>query len=211
MADDSKLELRDLREQDEGPYLTKSNAELDLEARTTDGRPNEAVGSATLTLNPNPLGADEYVGVDPIYQNYANETEKPLASQDGVEKEVEQAHRKAYDLSDVDDSQKVVDPGLGGETTKVGAPGGQTFRTVLPGQEGYDLKKAEEQNGPPLRVYLDDDSSGGDGEVEQVDQSGTNRGGTTEPPAPPSSPEDTTDASGTKTDKKAAVKPPSDS
>lgn len=196
----SKLEVRDMSAADEKPYLTKPRAQVDLERRTAeDYKPESEVGS-TVTVNPNPFGEDEYVGTDPIYQNYANDQNKPLASEEGAEKEVEEAYKKSHE---VDDDVAVEDYGLGGKASRaqVGT-GGRTFRTVLPGQEGYDLKKAEEQNGPPLRVYNDEEQKDDEGEVTEVDVPGENRGATTEPPAPPASPGDTTEKAGTKSGEK---------
>lgn len=185
MARNEKLEVRDMDAQDEKGYLTKSRAQVDLERRTEDGYvPDSNLGS-TATVNPNPFGAEEYVGTDPIYQNYANDQNKPLAAEEGVEAEVLEAYK---DEHEVDESVEVTDPGLGGTAAKVPAgTGGATFRTILPGQDGYDRQKAEEQNGPPLRVYNDEEldtssDESGDDETGEV-------GPVVQPPATPAAPQ----------------------
>lgn len=38
-----------------------------------------------------------YIGVDPIYQNHANDTEKPYASEGGGDKLAEEAYREAVE------------------------------------------------------------------------------------------------------------------
>ena len=192
----SKLEVRDLRETDTKPYLTKSNAELDLAARLeADERAGAPGAGGTLTLNPNPVGekvegAGTYVGTDPIYQNSSTVHGRPYDSKgDAPEAKVEKVTFDDNDLSDVDDTVK--DPGFGGETTKVGAKGGETFRTILPGQEGYDLEKAKEQQGPPLRVYADESpSEGGDNEEEKEEAADPTP--STQPPASPAVPTQST-------------------
>lgn len=196
MAREKKLEFRDTEAQDDKPYLTKSRAQVDLERRTAeDYKPESEVGS-TVTVNPNPFGQDEYVGTDPIYQNHSTDQNKPLKAEKGVEAEQLKAYKEEHE---VDEADAVEDFGLGGKARRVptGA-GGRTFRTILPGQEGYDLEKAEEQNGPPLRVYNDEEEGEQEEETTEVPVPGENRGATTEPPTPPSSPGDTSDRAGTK-------------
>ena len=188
MAEDSKkLDFRDMTEKDGETYLTKSNAQLDLERRLDpDYKPDSQIGG-TVTVNPNPFGADAYVGTDPIYQNYSTDQNKPFEAEEGPEGELLKAYKEEHDL----DGQKVAeDYGLGGE-----APVAETgttsrlVRTILPGQEGYDLKKAEEQNGPPLRVFGDESNDEGDeDEVVRADNVGTNMGASTQPPEPPENP-----------------------
>lgn len=171
-----KLKFRD-ENGEEGNYLTKSRAQLDLEARMEEGYvPDSDV--RVRHLNPNPLGDEEYVGTDPIYQNASTEANKPFAAEEGVEKDMLDAFKEEHK---VDDDSAVDDPGLGGKAAAADAgTGARTYRTILPGQEGYDLQKAEEQNGPPLRVYNDEsaeDSGDGDG---SLDVPGINMGATTE-------------------------------
>jgi hypothetical protein len=38
-----------------------------------------------------------YVGVDPVYQNYANDTDKPLAAEEGPDQAAEDAFHEAYE------------------------------------------------------------------------------------------------------------------
>jgi hypothetical protein len=45
---------------------------------------------------------EEYVGTDPVYQNYAEDVHKPLAAEDGVWKDQEEAFREAS-LSHLED------------------------------------------------------------------------------------------------------------
>lgn len=168
--------------------ITKSNAQLDLERRTADGYVPDSDVSGVVTVNPNPFGNDAYVGTDPIYQNYSTDQNKAFESKEGVEAELLKEYKKEHE---VDDSVAVEDFGLGGKAQRAASgTGGATYRTILPGQEGYDLKKAEEQNGPPLRVFNDDEADSSDDEATEVPNPGTNLGGTTEPPAPGAGPTD---------------------
>jgi hypothetical protein len=77
---------------DEVQY-TKPNSQLDLEARLERKNENPDV-HVPVAVNPNPVGEEEYIGTDPIYQNYANETEKPLAG-DGAEQQVVEDFKKS--------------------------------------------------------------------------------------------------------------------
>jgi hypothetical protein len=50
------------------------------------------------SVNPDHLPTDEgYVGVDPIYQNHANDTEKPYAAEGGADGLAEDAYADAVD------------------------------------------------------------------------------------------------------------------
>lgn len=69
-----------------------STAALDLEARLAN---DNAYPGGLLTVNAagvEEAAVDGYRGTDPIYQNYANETEKPLAADGGVWADAEEAH-----------------------------------------------------------------------------------------------------------------------
>lgn len=94
-----------------------STAQLDLERR----QGNEYVGDSELAsrrtfVNPSPLGEEEYIGTDPIYQNHANDTEKPLAASKGVWKDAEDAYKESVAIpEDTDESLVVDDPGMGGK------------------------------------------------------------------------------------------------
>lgn len=68
------------------PQYSKPTSQVDLEERTKDGY----VPSGQLLQGTDPQPAETpFVGVDPIYQNYANETEKPLLAEKGAEKKFE--------------------------------------------------------------------------------------------------------------------------
>jgi len=69
-----------------------STAALDMEARLAN---DNAPSSGVLTVNA--AGVEEaavegYRGTDPIYQNYANDTEKPLSAEEGVWADAEEKH-----------------------------------------------------------------------------------------------------------------------
>lgn len=72
--------------------FAKPTSQLDLEERLARGNEVEPI---LVAINPNQQGLDDvegYVGTDPIYQNYANETEKPYAAEGGAEAEAEALH-----------------------------------------------------------------------------------------------------------------------
>lgn len=71
---------------------TTSTAQKDLEARLSD----DSVPVYNESTNPAPVGEDGFVGVSPEYQNYANDTDAPLASEKGAEAEAEDAFDAAY-------------------------------------------------------------------------------------------------------------------
>lgn len=79
--------------------FTKSTAQLDAERRLELDNENPDVHVVQPT-NPNHFGEGAYVGTDPIYQNYANDTEKPLAATSGPEKAALDALRAEADSSD---------------------------------------------------------------------------------------------------------------
>ena len=85
---------------------TKPTSQVDLEQRLA--RDNEsplAVVQATTVRDP--FGEEEsaYVNVDPIYQNYANKTEKPLAAGSGPDKKAEQAYKDAVTVQKADEDR----------------------------------------------------------------------------------------------------------
>lgn len=199
----SKPKPRDMSESDDKRYLTKSRAELDLERRLDpEYKPDSQVGG-TVTVNPNPFGADAYVGTDPIYQNHSTDQNKPFTSEKGVEADALKAYSEEHE-AELEGATVAEDYGFGGKA-RVAETGGQSrlVKTILPGQEGYDLRKAEEQNGPPLRVFGDEEPSESDEEV-RADNVGTNSGASTQPPEPPENPSQPDDrggdATGTKDD-----------
>ena len=80
------------------PQYTKPTSQLDLEERQKP----DYVPPSQLTPGINPQPSDNgYIGVDPIYQNYANDTEKPYLAEKGPEAKIE----KNYVTDDVDTSK----------------------------------------------------------------------------------------------------------
>lgn len=67
----------------------KSTQQLDLEARAKDDYVSPLARAKTVGPNESLVSEDGFVGVDPMYQNYANETDAPLASESGPEKDLE--------------------------------------------------------------------------------------------------------------------------
>jgi hypothetical protein len=148
-----ELEFRDLNKADDKPYLTKPTSQVDLETRLEDGYKPDSDVSDRRVVNPNPFGAEDYASTDPIYQNHANDTEKPYRAEEGADKQAEQVVRDLHDLDGLDDSEVTEDHGMGGKAQRADQTGaaGPT-RYLVPGQEGYDQKTAEQQNLPPMRV-----------------------------------------------------------
>ena len=72
------------------PKYSKPTSQVDLEARLKD----DYVSPSVINQGVDPVYESEngYVAVDPIYQHFANETEKPLASESGVEKKLEEVY-----------------------------------------------------------------------------------------------------------------------
>lgn len=69
------------------PVYTKPTSELDAEARLAE----DFVPAGVLKPGVDPEKSENgYVGVDPIYQTFANDTEQPLRAEDGVEKVMEE-------------------------------------------------------------------------------------------------------------------------
>lgn len=68
------------------PQYSKPTSQVDLEERSKD----DYVPPAQLIQGTDPQPAEtSFVGVDPIYQNYANDTEKPMRAEEGAEKKFE--------------------------------------------------------------------------------------------------------------------------
>lgn len=145
--------------------FTAPTSQADLERRLDEDYVSDAALPDNV-INPNPFGAEDYAGTDPIYQNYANEQHKPLRAEEGPDKAAEDIVRELHSTDDIDDVDLVNDYGMGGVAPKAKPNDGAGATAYLvPGQEGYDKAKAEEQAGPPMRV----DTSGGDDEDESVD------------------------------------------
>lgn len=82
---------------------TKPTSQVDLEERLK--RDNESPLSVVRAENNhNPFGVDEeaYVNVDPVYQNHANDTEKPLEAKSGVEKKALETFKDAVAAAETD-------------------------------------------------------------------------------------------------------------
>lgn len=84
---------------------TKPTSQLDYEERTKkDYTPPGVLGKG---VDPAPSDTG-FVNVDPIYQNFANETEKPLAAEKGVEKKLEEtvyAENADFDFGAAEDGE----------------------------------------------------------------------------------------------------------
>lgn len=87
---------------------TESTAALDLKRRLENDN-ESALQVAAAATTADPYGKDEkgkengYVNVDQVYQNYADDTHKPLAAEDGVQKDAEEAFREAVAVDEDDD------------------------------------------------------------------------------------------------------------
>lgn len=74
---------------DTAPEPVKSTQQLDLETRQAEDYVSPLARAKTVGPNESLISEDGFVGVDPIYQNAANETEEPYASDEGPEKALE--------------------------------------------------------------------------------------------------------------------------
>lgn len=157
------------KEKSEAVY-TRPNSDAALEAQVNAEAPKPRVA-----VNPNPFGEEEFVNVDPIYQNYANDQNKPFAAQDGADKLAEERTKELHDL---DGEETVDDQGTGGKASKADQSGPGSIRYLLPGQEGYDETVAQSQ--VPHRadaVKADDSGSNSSDGKKEEEQS--------QAPAPP--------------------------
>jgi hypothetical protein len=75
--------------------LVKPTSQLDLERRLDKDNESEVANRVPVTRNPDHFGREAYVGVDPIYQNHANDTEKPYAAEEGPEKDAEEFFKES--------------------------------------------------------------------------------------------------------------------
>ena len=89
-------------------------SQQDMERRLTDGFQEDSVLASRRTfVNPDPFGDEAYVGTDPIYQNHANDTEKPYAADGGA---LQKAEEQVADYYEAPEGATVVaDPGMGGK------------------------------------------------------------------------------------------------
>lgn len=210
-----------MAEKENEPYITRPNHDEALAAQIKAEPPAGAV-----QVNPNVVGSEvegedggsgTYVGTDPIYQNSSSVANQPFDAQEGVDQLAEDRTKEIYDLSDEDEENVAPDYGLGGEAS-VARPGGPVPTVaILPGQEGYDKEKAEEQQGPALLV---DAKSGVNSEVVErekaeddkdedpnaADNPGQNLASTVNPPVAPEAPGEGSDGEGDKPAKKTAPK-----
>ncbi len=70
----------------------------DLLGKDSEDREAPVFGGVSVNPKDNKVVTDEgYVGVDPVYQNHANDTEKPLQSKKGPDKLAEQAYVEAVE------------------------------------------------------------------------------------------------------------------
>lgn len=74
---------------DKAPEPVKSTTQLDLEARQKDDYVSPIAKAKTVGPNETLVNEDGFVGVSPEYANNANETDAPLASEEGAEKVLE--------------------------------------------------------------------------------------------------------------------------
>lgn len=70
---------------------SKPTSQQDLERRLEKDNEAETLLTGVNPAEQDHLVSDGYVGVDPVYQNHANDTDKPRASEDGAEKKAEEA------------------------------------------------------------------------------------------------------------------------
>lgn len=81
-----------MAEKKEKVEYAKSTAQVDLETRLAD----DAVPRFDQKVNPAPATDEGYVGVNPEYQNAANEYEEPLEAEEGGFADAEAAFADAY-------------------------------------------------------------------------------------------------------------------
>lgn len=108
---------------------TESTAAKDLKRRLENDN-ESALQVAKVAETADPYGKDEkgkengYVNVDPVYQNYADDTHKPLEASKGVFKDAEDAFRDAVAVDEDDDrssDQKPSGAYVDSEDTRLGA------------------------------------------------------------------------------------------
>jgi hypothetical protein len=163
---------------DDKPYTTTSTAQQDMERRLADDYKPDADITNRQMVNPNPFGEEDYAGTDPIYQNHATDSSKPLRAKKGPEKKLEDFARELHKL---DEGEDVVlhDTGLGGKAVQADQSGGPAAeRYLVPGQEGYP-ENPDKLTGPAVPASAVKDEDGGD---ETGDKSDEN------PPFPPQQP-----------------------
>lgn len=96
----------------------KTTAQVDLETRLKNGNKAEY---ASDPVNPKDVGVvsdDGFVGVDPIYQNAANKTDRPIAAKSGPDKAAEEAHIESVEGDANEPSEQLA--GLYGDVSRSG-------------------------------------------------------------------------------------------
>ena len=80
-----------VKKKEEAQYAPPAS-QVDLAERLESGNASHRVLSTAdiAVQEPRPEDVEGYVNVDPIYQNYANETEKPLQGDGGPEGQLEE-------------------------------------------------------------------------------------------------------------------------
>lgn len=145
------------------PYLTRPTTQTDLEAR------HEAdYGNPTVQTDPNltnaPYAVEDndtsaYVGVDPDRMTYANETEKPLRSDDSLEDEVskEMLSGYAFGRDEEPEGQQTLGSGSSSPVVAVTTSGEATTHAIVDRKalgkqiEKNDAAAREGKNVEPLR------------------------------------------------------------
>lgn len=90
------------KEEAKEAVYTKPTSQRDLEARLeveNEREDSKVVGPK----NPDDFTEEGYIGVDPIYQNHANDTEAPIKADEGPEAKVVEQYRESV-LSHLEES-----------------------------------------------------------------------------------------------------------
>lgn len=108
-----------MAEQERVPSNAETSVKAALKENTGFGNRLAAVPPAESLYGEN---ESAYAGTDPIYQNHANDVDKPLKATSGVDKLLETAHKEAA----TQEAQET-DPAVVGNyaTSQVGVTGGQ--------------------------------------------------------------------------------------
>jgi hypothetical protein len=77
------------------PTYTKPTSQLDLEARQ---KKDYVPSSVLIKGEDQPVSTNGFIGVDEVYQNYANATDAPMAAEGGAEAKIQ----KNFVAEDVD-------------------------------------------------------------------------------------------------------------
>lgn len=85
----------------------KPTSQLDLEARQADDYESPLRVAATGEPGDTPFDNAGYIGVDPVYQNAANETERPMRQTEGPEAQVIKDAGHEHNTGTFDDESPV--------------------------------------------------------------------------------------------------------